>query len=109
MGETGVKQSDPNVRADHVHYQLKDPAGNKVNPTDYWDRQGSVDPNPAPPAYLGEYQQYSQIPNQALSPDRSNSFDNRFGNWPSAPVVSASDATMPPRRPPPSSITMFEF
>jgi len=42
----------------HLHYQLKDPAGNILNPSDFWDQQGPVDPNPIPPAYLGEYQQY---------------------------------------------------
>jgi hypothetical protein len=94
MGETGVKHQDPTVRADHVHYQLKDPAGNTIDPTAFFDQQGPVDPNPAPPAYLDDYQRYLQLPNQALPPDRSNSFDNRFGNWPPAPFVSPPDATM---------------
>jgi Peptidase family M23 len=76
MGNTGAEDQ-------HVHYQLKDPAGNNINPTDYWDRQGPVDPNPAPPAYIQEYQRYLQGSNGAVSPDRPDSFDSRFGNWPS--------------------------
>jgi hypothetical protein len=53
MGNTGTKDQ-------HVHYQLKDPAGNVVNPTAYWDQQGPIDPNPSRPAYLPQYQQYLQ-------------------------------------------------
>jgi Peptidase family M23 len=51
MGNTGTDQQ-------HVHYQLRDPTGQIVDPGDFW--QQPVDPNPAPPAYLGEYQQYVQ-------------------------------------------------
>ena len=58
MGNTGVDPVNPKKGAYHVHYQLSDRDGNRVNPTDFWDRQGSADPNPAPPAYLGEYRQY---------------------------------------------------
>ena len=60
MGNTGVKRANIEAGANHVHYQLKDRAGNIVNPTEFWDQQGPVDPNPAPPRYLGEYQQYLQ-------------------------------------------------
>jgi len=38
MGNTGTKDQ-------HVHYQLWDPSGNRVNPTDFWDRQGPADPS----------------------------------------------------------------
>jgi hypothetical protein len=53
MGNTGTRDQ-------HVHYQLKDPAGNILNPSAFWDGQGPVDPNPSPPAYLQEYRQYLQ-------------------------------------------------
>jgi hypothetical protein len=74
MGNTGVDPVNPKKGAYHVHYQLRDPAGNIVNPTDFWDRQGPADPNPAPPAYLGEYQQYLQGPGANAG--------NGFGNTP---------------------------
>jgi hypothetical protein len=152
MGNTGVDHVNPKKGAYHVHYQMWDRDGVRVNPTDFWDRQGAADPNPAPPAYPGEYRQYlrglganaangfgsapgtantpapgsfdapsdgspppyaSEIrrlgrriagksqsifdtgmpavplvpPNDVLSADRQNSFDNRFGNWTSLPVA----------------------
>jgi Peptidase family M23 len=89
MGNTGTQDQ-------HVHYQLKDPAGNIVNPTAFWDQQGPVDPNPAPPALLSEYQQYLQ--------HLGVSADNRFGNTPgvasppAAPRVPFHDVG-PPDRP----------
>jgi murein DD-endopeptidase MepM/ murein hydrolase activator NlpD len=66
MGNTGTKDQ-------HVHYQLRDPAGKNINPTEFWDRQGLANPNPDPPAYLGEYQ----------------SFGDRFGDWTSSPAGDA--------------------
>jgi len=95
MGNTGTHDQ-------HVHYQLKDPAGKDIDPSAFWDQQGPVDPNPAPPAYLQEYQQYLQgtggnefdgaptSPNNGPSPSRSASFSDRFGNWDSAPATTAS-------------------
>ena len=67
MGDTGVVGSNPSHRHDHVHYQLKDPAGNRVNPTEYWDQQDPVDPNPAPPAHLSDYQRYLGTPGSVMS------------------------------------------
>jgi hypothetical protein len=58
MGNTGTK-------APHVHYQLRDPDGNVIDPSAYWDAQGPVNPNPAPPAHVGEYQNY--LRNRAAS------------------------------------------
>jgi hypothetical protein len=78
----------------HVHYQLKDAAGHVIDPTDFWDRLSPAKTDPGQPAYFGDYQQYLQLLDQALPPDRSNSFDNRFGNWPSAPFVNPPDAAM---------------
>jgi hypothetical protein len=102
MGNTGVESPNIEHGAHHVHYQLKDSTGTVIDPSAFWDQQGPVDPNPAPPAYLDEYQQYSQLPNQALPPDRSNSVDSRFGNWPAAPFVSAPDAGLSAAPSPPA-------
>lgn len=110
MGNIGTV--DPNHQY-HAHYQLKDPAGNTINPSAFWDRQGPTDPNPGPPAYLQEYQQYLKHfgtsadngfsnapgaasgpstpfvpPGDALSSDRSESFGVRFGDWASSPAAS---------------------
>jgi hypothetical protein len=95
MGNTGTK--DP-----HVHYQLKDPAGNVINPTEFWDRQGPADPNPSPAAYLEGYKQYlrqsgvaarhefGRAEEASQSPsDPSNTFDKRLGDWISSPAGSA--------------------
>lgn len=87
MGNTGTHDQ-------HVHYQFKDPAGEAIDPTGFWDRLGPAKTDPGQPAYLGDYQQYLRLPNQALPPNRSNSFDDRFGSWPSAPSVGAPDASM---------------
>ena len=53
MGNTGVDDQ-------HVHYQLKDSAGQVINPTDFWNRLGPAKTDPGQPAYLREYQQYLQ-------------------------------------------------
>lgn len=53
MGNTGAVTGHH-----HLHTQLKGPAGNVLNPTAFFDAQGPVDPNPAPPALLREYLDY---------------------------------------------------
>ena len=58
MGNTGVNKKEPDKGAQHVHYQLKDAAGNVIDPSAFWNQQGPVDPNPAPPAFLDEHQRY---------------------------------------------------
>jgi murein DD-endopeptidase MepM/ murein hydrolase activator NlpD len=75
MGNTGAVQQ-------HVHYQLKDPAGNLINPSAFWDQQGPVEPIPNPPAYLQEYQKYLQ----SLGRNASNGF-GKAPNMASAPTV----------------------
>lgn len=57
MGNTGLKVKNPQD-ANHVHYQLKDPAGKVIDPSAYWDQRDPFDPNPASPAFLDEYQRY---------------------------------------------------
>jgi hypothetical protein len=69
MGNTGTNDQ-------HVHYQLKDPSGRVIDPSAFWDQQGRVDPNPAPPTYLGEQQQYLR--------DRNAMVNNAFGIVPDA-------------------------
>jgi len=73
MGDTGVVGSTPIHRHDHVHYQLVDRAGNKVNPMEYWDQQGPADPNPAPPAHLADYQRYLGTPGAVMGDTTANS------------------------------------
>jgi len=59
MGNTGVVSEDPKKEPHHhVHYQLRDLTGHRIDPAAFWDAQGSADPNPAPPALLQEYQEY---------------------------------------------------
>ena len=50
MGNTGVELANVESGDHHVHYQMWDPAGKRVNPAEFWDRRD--------PAYLGEYEQY---------------------------------------------------
>ena len=50
MGNTGVELANVESGDHHVHYQMWDPAGKRVNPAEFWDR--------GDPAYLGEYEQY---------------------------------------------------
>jgi Peptidase family M23 len=56
MGNTGAS-SDPK-KANHVHYQLRDPAGRVIDPSAFWDQQAPFDPNPAPPAHVDDYRRY---------------------------------------------------
>jgi hypothetical protein len=37
-----------------------------TNPMEYWDQQGPIDPNPAPPAYLDDDQRYLATPGAAM-------------------------------------------
>lgn len=61
MGNTGVNRKEPERGPHHVHYQLRDREGRIVDPNAYWDQQGPIDPNPAPPTFLGEHQRYLRI------------------------------------------------
>jgi len=60
MGNTGVDHRGVEGGQYHVHYQIKDRDGNRVNPVEFWDSQGPIDPNPAPPAVLRDYLQYQR-------------------------------------------------
>jgi len=89
MGNTGVEKRNVEKGASHVHYQLKDPSGKAIDPSAFWDRQRPVDPNPAPPAYLGEQQQYSR--------DRNTIANSSFGNVPDAGLIYEPQAVEEPQ------------
>ena len=59
MGNTGLfdKKGDPGQQ--HVHYQIRNGAGNVLDPGAFADALGPFDPIPAP-AYIPEYQRYRQ-------------------------------------------------
>ncbi|WP_194403479.1 M23 family metallopeptidase [Bradyrhizobium sp. CCBAU 53351] len=59
MGNTGLFDKKGNRGQHHVHYQIKDPAGNVLDPGAFADALGPFDPIPAP-AYIPEYQRYLQ-------------------------------------------------
>ena len=94
MGNTGVRDQ-------HVHYQLKNPAGEVINPMEFFDRQGPIDANPASPPYLDQSRRAAEILsgldetsplNRAPPPDRpGNPFFNPFNQTTPAPVK-ADDA-----------------
>ena len=122
MGNTGVDKPNIEQGLQHVHYQLKNPAGHIVDPGAFWDQQGPADPVPANPAHLLEYQQYLQGIGHAgsgfdNSPDGattlafppgatrdcSASFDDRFGDrFPSSGCSTAPDLYQP--GPPPRTV-----
>ncbi|MGY3477447.1 MULTISPECIES: M23 family metallopeptidase [Bradyrhizobium] len=59
MGNTGLFDEKGNPGQHHVHYQIKDPAGNVLDPGAFADTLGPFDPIPAP-AYIPGYQRYLQ-------------------------------------------------
>lgn len=73
MGNTGVNRKNPKKGPHHVHYQLRDRAGKIVDPGAYWDQQGPIDPNPAPPAFLNEHQRYLSTLPSASQPAANSS------------------------------------
>lgn len=88
MGNTGVKHPNIEFGDHHVHYQMWDPAGNRVNPAEFWDRRDA-------PAYLGEYQQYLR----GRGDNVGNSFGTALGeaNMPAAGSLGAPpDGPVPP-------------
>lgn len=58
MGNTGVIEPSIESGDHHLHYQLKDPAGRRLNPQAFWKERGPIDPNPAPPVYVDEHRRY---------------------------------------------------
>jgi len=58
MGNMGVDKKYVEGGDHHLHYQLIDAAGNRLDPQAYW-KQREV-PAPSPPAYVLEHQRYLQ-------------------------------------------------
>jgi hypothetical protein len=50
MGNIGADPTHPDKAQYHVHYQLIDPAGRPISPSEFWDQQDAVYPVPSPPA-----------------------------------------------------------
>jgi hypothetical protein len=125
MGNTGVLNANVEDGPQHVHYQLKDAAGNVINPTEFWDRQSPsaaapsdastpsdaaanirrlgrriADRSSASPSDENPPGLPSAADNDVLSADQSNSFDDRFGNWTSSPAGSAPLTPPQPVTPP---------
>jgi hypothetical protein len=94
MGNTGVNPANPEKGDYHVHYQLKDRGGKVINPAEFWNQLDSVKDDPGDPAYLKEYDHYlreldTHSDPDPLSRDSQAPFDDRFGNWGSAPASTA--------------------
>lgn len=58
MGNMGVNTKGIEDGDHHVHFQIKDSAGNPINPAAYWNQQGPLDPKPASPTLIDEHRQY---------------------------------------------------
>jgi len=108
MGNTGVNHEHPESGDYHVHYQLKDRAGNVVNPTEFWNNLAPGKDDPGQPAFLDQSRRASEIlsgldekssHNGGSPPDRPGQpFFNPFNPVPAAGFVprpntpAASDA-----------------
>ncbi len=58
MGNMGARKDFVESGDHHLHYQLIDAAGQRLNPQVYWDQREV--PTPGPPAYVPEHQLYLQ-------------------------------------------------
>ncbi|WP_082847885.1 M23 family metallopeptidase [Bradyrhizobium sp. DOA9] len=58
MGNMGVREKYVESGDHHLHYQLIDAAGRRLNPQEYWDQREL--PAPSPPVYVPEHQRYLQ-------------------------------------------------
>jgi hypothetical protein len=61
MGNTGVNHRNPEKGDYHVHYQMKDRTGRSVNPTEFWNQQGPIDPSPHSPSFLDQSKRAAEI------------------------------------------------
>ncbi|WP_170323242.1 M23 family metallopeptidase [Bradyrhizobium sp. STM 3809] len=60
MGNMGVDRPGVEGGDFHLHYQIKDRHGRTLNPVDYWNEQGPIDPDPYLAPYLNEQHQYDR-------------------------------------------------
>ncbi|RQH10411.1 M23 family metallopeptidase [Bradyrhizobium sp. RP6] len=67
MGNMGVREKYVESGDHHLHYQLIDAAGRRLNPQEYWDQREL--PAPSPPVYVPEHQRYLQDALSSLRPD----------------------------------------
>ena len=58
MGNMGVREDYVEKGDHHLHYQLIDAAGRRLDPQAFWDQREL--PAPSPPAYVSEHQRYLQ-------------------------------------------------
>lgn len=58
MGNMGVNEKYREGGDHHLHYQLIDAAGQRLDPQAYWNRREL--PTPSPPAHVPEHQRYHQ-------------------------------------------------
>lgn len=58
MGNMGVREEHVEKGDHHLHYQLIDAAGRRLDPQAYWDQREV--PAPSPPTYVAEHQRYLQ-------------------------------------------------
>ena len=102
MGNTGVNPGDPKKGDPHVHYQLKDRAGNVMNPTGFWNNLDPGKDDPGQPAFLDQSRHAREIlsglgekssRNGGSPPNRpGNRFFNPFNPVPAAGFVPRLDA-----------------
>ncbi|MEY9186313.1 murein DD-endopeptidase MepM/ murein hydrolase activator NlpD [Bradyrhizobium sp. USDA 313] len=67
MGNMGVREKYVESGDHHLHHQLIDAAGRRLNPQEYWDQREL--PAPSPPVYVPEHQRYLQDALSSLRPD----------------------------------------
>lgn len=95
MGSTGAN-------SEHVHYQLKDRAGNVINPTEFWNNLDPGKSDPGEPAFLDQSKRAAEIisgltekssRNGGAAPDRLGSpFFNPFNPAAAAAFVPRPNA-----------------
>jgi hypothetical protein len=83
MGNMGVLSKGIESGDHHVHFQIRDSAGNVINPKAYWNQQSYVDPEPTPPTFLDEHQRYlrrvDEIAGNAVAAPRGADASVPFG------------------------------
>lgn len=58
MGNMGARKEYVEKGDHHLHYQVLDPAGRRLDPQAFWEQREL--PIPSPPAYVAEHQRYLQ-------------------------------------------------
>jgi hypothetical protein len=58
MGNTGVDSPGVEGGQHHAHFQIRDAAGNHIDPAAYWNSRITSIPSQLPPAFIDERQRY---------------------------------------------------